>query len=182
MPERNESEYVTIARIRKVWGRRGELAAEVQTDFPERFEPGSEVVVFDGRAREKRTLEGVWFHKGFANLKFAGVDSISAAEPLVGGEIQILLADRKTLAPEQVYLSDLVGCAVMEDGPAGEEMLGTVESVQDTGAAPLLNVLTPEGELLIPFAQEICWKVDVAAKRIDVHLPAGLRELNRGPK
>ena len=182
MPETNESEYVTIARIRKVWGRRGELAAEIQTDFPERFEPGSEVVVFDGRAREKRTLEGVRFHKGLANLKFAGVDSISAAEPLVGGEIQISLAERKTLAPDQVYLSDLVGCAVIEVSPAGEEMLGTVESIQDTGAAHLLNVLTPEGELLIPFAQEICPKVDVAAKRIEVRLPEGLRELNRGHK
>jgi len=182
LPDTTESEYVTIARIRKVWGRRGELAAEVQTDFPERFEPGSEVLVFNGRAREKRTLEGVWFHKGFANLKFAGVDSISAAEPLVGGEIQIPRADRKALAPDQVYLSDLVGCAVIEVGAAGEEMLGTVESIQDTGAAPLLNVLTAEGELLIPFAQEICRKVDVGAKRIDVRLPEGLRELNRVQK
>lgn len=182
MPETNDSEYVTIARIRKVWGRRGELAAEVQTDFPERFEPGSEVIVFDGRARVKRMLEGVWFHKGFANLKFAGVDSISAAEPLVGGEIQIPLASRKTLARDQVYLSDLIGCAVVEDGPAGEEMLGTVESIQNTGAAPLLTVRTPEGELLIPFAQEICLKVNVEAKRIDVRLPAGLRELNRPRK
>ncbi len=182
MPDTNESEYVTIARIRKVWGRRGELAAELHTDFPERFAPGSEVIVFDGRAREKKTLEGVWFHKGLANLKFAGVDSISAAEPLVGGEIQIPLASRKTLEPGKVYLSDLVGCAVMEVGPAGEELLGTVESVQNTGAAHLLNVLTPEGELLIPFAQEICRKVDVGAKRIDVRLPEGLRELNRSQK
>lgn len=182
MPEANETAYVTIARIRKVWGRRGELAAEIQTDFPERFEPGAEVVVFNGRAREKRTLEGVWFHKGLANLKFAGVDSISAAEPLVGGEIQIPLASRKTLAPKQVYLSDLVGCAVVEVGAAAEELLGTVESIEETGAAPLLNVLTADGELLIPFAEEICRKVDVGAKRIEVRLPAGLRELNRGKK
>jgi 16S rRNA processing protein RimM len=182
LPETTDSEYVTIARIRKVWGRRGELAAEIHTDFPERFEPGAEVVVFDGRARETRTLEGVWFHKGLANLKFAGVDSISAAEALVGGEIQIPLASRKTLGPGEVYLSDLVGCAVIEVGPAGEEMLGTVESIQDAGATRLLNVLTPEGELLIPFAQEICRKVDVGAKRIEVRLPEGLRELNRGHK
>ena len=179
MPHDKQSEYVTIARIRKVWGRRGELAAELQTDFPERFAAGSEVVIFNGRTRETRTLEGVHFHKGLANLKFTGVDSISAAESLVGGEIQIPLGSRKMLDPGAVYFSDLVGCAIVEVGPAGEEALGTVESIEDTGAAPLLKLLTPEGELLIPFAQEICCNVDVAAKRIEVRLPAGLRELNR---
>ena len=50
----------------------------------------------------------------------------------------------------------------------GEELKGT----------PLLEVDSPSGELLIPLAQEICVQIDTAARRIEVVLPEGLRDLN----
>jgi len=173
--ETSESEYLTIARIRKVWGRRGEVAAEILTDFPERFQAGAELLILRSGSRQALPLEGARFHKGLITLKFRGFDSISEAEALVGGEVQIPFASRMPLPPGEVYLSDLVGCAVLEDG----RLLGQVESVQDTGAAPLLRVLDAEGELLIPFVEDICRTIDVAAKQIHVRLPEGLQELNK---
>ena len=60
---------------------------------------------------------------------------------------------------------------------------GRVTDVQFTGedvaGTPILVVDSVQGELLIPLAQEICVHVDTAARRIDVVLPEGLRELNR---
>ncbi len=47
------------------------------------------------------------------------------------------------------------------------------------GGVPLLAVDTSEGEVLVPLAAEFCVRIDVAAKRIDVVLPEGLRDLNR---
>jgi 16S rRNA processing protein RimM len=179
LKEPQESEYLTIARIRKVQGRRGEVAADILTDFPERFQPGAEMVLSGGGAPATVCLESVWFHKGRAILKFRGVENISEAESLVGRVIQIPLADRRPLPAGTVYLSDLVGCAVIEEGEAGVKTLGRVESVEVTGAAPLLQVITTRGELLIPFAEEICRNVDVARKEIRVRLPEGLKELNR---
>ena len=44
-------------------------------------------------------------------------------------------------------------------------------------AEPLLAVDTSRGELLVPLAEDICTMIDVAARRIEVHLPEGLREL-----
>jgi 16S rRNA processing protein RimM len=177
--ETKESQYLTIARIRKVWGRRGEVAAEILTDFPERFQAGEDVLLMRFGNRETLGLEGVWFHKGLTNLKFRGFDSISAAETLVGAEIQIPFADRMPLDPGEVFLSDLIGCSVLEEGSVLGQVLGHVESVQQTGAAPLLQVRTTEGEMLIPFAEEICRTVDIAGKQIHVRLPEGLRELNQ---
>jgi len=174
LPDRNDSECLTIARIRKVWGRRGEVAAEILTEFPERFQPGAELLLAGPGLRQQYSLESAWFHKGLVNLKFQGFDSISAAEKLVGREIVIPLSDRKPLRAGHVYLSDLIGCAALEDG----ESLGIVEAVQETGAAPLLQVRSATGELLIPFAEDICGKVDLENREIHVRLPEGLKELN----
>jgi ribosomal 30S subunit maturation factor RimM len=62
--------------------------------------------------------------------------------------------------------------------------LGTVRDVQFPGAGesvrgtPLLEVETEQGELLIPLAEDICKRIDAAARRIEVTLPEGLRDLN----
>ena len=36
-------------------------------------------------------------------------------------------------------------------------------------------------EIMVPLAQDICPKVDLAARRIEVNLPEGLLELNAKP-
>ena len=170
-----ESDYVAVGRIRKTQGRRGEVAAEVLTDFPDRFQAGQELWLSNGATWQKRLLEGSWFHKGRAILKFAGCDSISEAETLVGLWIGLPRSERHPLPAGVVYLSDLVGCDVLENN----QRLGTVEGIEETGAVPLLKVGTADGELLVPFAQEICRSVDVEKKEIRVWLPEGLKELNR---
>ncbi|MBI3895029.1 MAG: 16S rRNA processing protein RimM [Acidobacteria bacterium] len=170
-----ESEYLTIARIRKTRGRRGEVAAEVLTDFPDRFQAGREFLLSKKDVQLKGVLEESWFHKSLAILKFRGVDSISAAKALVGCWVEIPIAERRQLPPRVVYISDLIGCTVREE----DHVLGEVAGWEETGAVPLLSVRTPQGELLIPFAEEICRSVNVTKKEIQVILPEGLKELNR---
>ncbi len=166
---------LTIGTIRKTHGRHGEVAAEIQTDFPDRFGAGEELLLTDGRTVAARFLEGSWFRKGRVILKFAGCDSIAAAEMLVGSSIVVPQKARRPLPPGVVYLADLIGCTVREMG----RTLGVVEALVETGASVLLQVRTPEGELLVPFAAEICQKVDVEKQEIQVQLPEGLREINR---
>ena len=101
------------------------------------------------------------------------------ARKLVGLEVQVPFADRVRLPAGSYYISDLVGCAVHEKGGA---RVGLVRDVEIHGAeisgTPNLVVDTARGELLIPLAQEICVDVDTEARRIEVVLPEGLRELN----
>lgn len=165
-----------MARIRRPQGRRGEVAAELLTDFPERFRRGEMLWLWEG-AQERRALrlEDFWFHKGGVVLKFAGVEDIGAAERLAGRQVQVPRAERVPLAGPAVYLSDLVGCRVVERGAE----LGRIEGVDDRVGTPVLVVATPQGELLIPFAAEICRRVDVAGGVVEVELPEGLRDLNR---
>jgi 16S rRNA processing protein RimM len=168
-----------VARVLRPHGRRGEVAAEILTDFPERLTRLKSAALWNGRTDPQSTaIRSCWISQsrgGQAIFHFEGSDSISAAEKLVGLEVQIPFSERMRLPSGSYYVSDLTGCEVYEKDGA---TLGRVRGVQFTGGTPLLVVDSPPGELLIPLAQEICVRVDIAAHRIDVVLPEGLRELN----
>jgi 16S rRNA processing protein RimM len=169
-------EDVVIARIARARGIRGEVACDVETDFPERFDRLERVTVWmPGEARLSMVIEDHWFHKGRVILKFEGVDTMSAAEQLVGGRLVVAESDRDILDEDQFFEYEIVGAEVFTaDGVS----LGRVSRLMRTGGTDLLVV---EGEtkreLLIPFADDICTEVDVRAKRITVELPEGLLDL-----
>lgn len=159
----------------KTQGRRGEVAAELHTDFPERFEDRRRIFALagDGTRRELH-LESFWPHKGQIVVKFEGIDSISDAETLIGCELQIPGSERANLEPGAAYVSDLVGCRLWD----GDREIGTVSDVRfGAGEAPLL-VVQGEKEYEIPFAQAFLQRVDVGAKEIRMLLPEGLLEVN----
>jgi 16S rRNA processing protein RimM len=168
--------FVTVARVRKTQGRIGEIAADLYTDFPEKFAERKRLWAWlpDGSRREL-SLEDHWPHKGQIVLKFAGVDSINDAEQLLGSELQIERAERAELEAGAVYISDLVGCVVTD----GDKEIGTVAGIDpSSGEAPNLRVMQGARELLVPFAEAYLRKLDVSGRRIEMQLPEGLLELD----
>jgi 16S rRNA processing protein RimM len=194
--------WVIVARILRPRGNKGELAAQLLTDFPERLTKLTEVfLAATGRAvAEPRltALKSCWLsqnHKGQAVFHFEGSNSISDAEKFRGLDVLLPIEQRATPAAGQYFVDDLVGCLVFENfaEPAAVSsspcslatapaLLGVVKDVQFTGegvsGTPLLAVDTSTGELLVPLAEDICLRVDTRARRIDVVLPEGLRDLN----
>ena len=160
----------------KPQGRRGEVSAELHTDFPERFAERKRVFALhaDG-SRSELQVEESWPHKGRLVLKFGGVDSIEDADRLRGCEIQIPREERAPLEAGSAYVGDLVGCRVFDSG----REIGTVKDVQfGAGEAPLLVIESGKRELLVPLAQQYLSAMDTAAKRIEMALPEGMRELD----
>lgn len=171
--------FVTIARVIRTQGRKGEVSAILLTDFPERFDSRRRLFVLDMKgARRGMDLEDHWFHKGHVVLKFAGIDSISDGETLKGSEIQVPFSERAPLEEGEVYVSDLVGCTVY-DGP---REIGRIRDVQfGSGEAPLLVINSiPAGgkEYLVPFATVYTERIDIEHKRVELKLPAGMLELD----
>ena len=165
-----------MARVVRAQGRRGEVAADLHTDFPERFAERKQLSALapDGSRRTLR-LEEFWLHKGRVVLKFAGVDSITDAEALAGYEVQVPAAERAPLPEGAAYISDLVGSALYDRG----QLVGKVSDVQaGAGAAPLLVVTIGQRELLVPFVTDFVKSFDGQGKRLDMVLPAGLLELD----
>lgn len=165
----------------KTQGRRGEVATELHTDFPERFAERERIYALapDGMRREMR-LESSWPHLRYFVLKFRGVDSITQAEALVGCELQIPAAERVALEPGAAYVSDLLGCAVWDMTRAsGSAEVGLVAGVQfGAGEAPLLVVRSGKQEFLVPFAAEYLLSLDLPQRRIEMRLPEGLLQVD----
>jgi 16S rRNA processing protein RimM len=169
-------EFITLARVRKTQGRRGEVAVELHSDVPDRFRAGLKLLALaqDDSRRELR-VEELWPHKGHLVLKFAGIDSISDAEGLIGCELQVPRSERAQLESGWNYVSDLIGCVVFD---AGRE-IGTIEDVQfGTGEAPLLIVGTGSKRYEIPYAEAYLKSVDLEHEQIHMLLPEGMLELN----
>jgi 16S rRNA processing protein RimM len=176
---------VTLARVAKTQGRRGEVAVDVHSDVPGRLHPGMRVLALAAKsgsaknegARRELHIDDAWPHKSYVVLKFAEVDSISDAEPLVGCELQVPLGERAELEAGAAYVSDLIGCAVFDCRKNVREV-GIVKDVRfGAGEAPLL-VVAGKGEYEIPYAQEFLVRVDLEHKRIEMALPEGLLEVN----
>jgi 16S rRNA processing protein RimM len=170
------NEFVTLARVIKTQGRLGEVAVEVHSDVPDRLHPGLRIfgLAADDSRRELQ-IDEVWPHKNWLVLKFAGVDSISDAEVLIGCELQLPASERAKLEPGATYISDLIGCTLSDRG----REVGMVSDVRfGAGEAPLLVVGSGKNEHEIPYAQVFLERVDLERKRIEMNLPEGLLEVN----
>lgn len=179
MAQRDPARYLAIARIVRPQGRRGEVAAEILTDFPSRFQELRQAFVAEpGDALRPVRVEHVWPHKGRVVLKFAGVDSIESASRLRGQHLLIPREDRVPLPPHHYYLWELEGCRVLMAQDGRQREVGTVKAVEPTGGVDLLHVVTPRGEVLIPFAQSICTEIDTRQKTIVIDPPEDLLALN----
>jgi 16S rRNA processing protein RimM len=200
--------WVWLARIKRTQGRKGELFAEILTDFPEKFAERHRLWLFrepvSGRGRDARLsrpdspapreleLMHHWLHKGGIVLHFAGIDSISAAEELAGMVVAIPRAERADLEEGGVYISDLIGCVLVDIAGNEPLVVGEIEDVdRDSGPVAMLvvrpasqhmdsaNQRVRDEEILIPFAKDFLRSVDLEAKRVEMALPDGLVELNR---
>lgn len=170
-------EFITLARVVKTQGRHGEVAVEVHSDVPDRFAEGMKLLALEksGEARRDLEVEGLWPHKGLLVLKFDGVDSMSDAEELIGCELQVPGTDRASLEHGWNYVSDLVGCVVLDHGLE----IGRIEDVQfGAGEAPLLIVGSGGKRFDVPFAEAYLEAVDMALRQVRMNLPEGMLEIN----
>lgn len=191
--------FVTVARILRSRGNKGEVAAELLTDFPEHLKTQKEVfLAADLAAPRKTLLHSFWVdrnHPGQGVFHFVDVSSIADAEKLRGLAVQIPWEQRAGLPSGSYFVTDLIGCSVFElpaaaasvasspcslsEAPA---LLGQVRDVFFPGegqpGTPLLALETSQGELLVPLAEDICKRIDLTARRIEVSLPEGLRDLS----
>jgi 16S rRNA processing protein RimM len=198
-PPPEKQSWVQVARIVRPRGNKGEVLAELFTDFPERLSSFKQIYLRSGETQPQATgLRHFWVdrnHPEHGVFHFEGCTSIDAAEKLRGMDVLISMADRVELPAGRYFVSDLMGCTVFEVPESGTKLaspacsaeeaprvLGTVCDVffpgEGVAGTPLLQVETSAGEVLIPLAADICTRIDLAEQRIEVHLPEGLVDLD----
>jgi 16S rRNA processing protein RimM len=197
------SQWIAAARLLRPQGRRGELLAEPLTDLPGVFAAGLRVSLKDpNSASETGTaIESSWSptgrNAGRIVLKLAGIDTISAAESLIGHELLIPSSVLPPLEPDTWFVRDLIGCELLDESTPIGQITGVEYPMSADGrtrlpdAAPLLEVtlfssdrsnsLQPQPDAseisppaLVPFIKAWLDSVDLEAKRVVMHLPPGL--------
>lgn len=191
--------WVQIASILRPRGNKGEVAAVLLTDFPARLASLTKVYLAKGQQEPQPVaMQRFWMdqnHPGQGVFHFAGSTNISEAERFRGTDVFLPFEERVQLPAGQYFVTDLIGCTVFEipdretelSSPAcaadsAPRVVGTVRDVAFPGegfaGTPLLQIDSAQGELLVPLAEDICTRVDVAARRIEVKLPEGLLGVN----
>ena len=186
-----------IARILRARGNKGEVAAQLLTDFPARLSTLPQVYLAKNQQEPKPiALQRFWINQSHPEqgvFHFAGSTNISDAEKFRDYDVLLPFEERVQLPAGKYFVTDLIGCTVFEtpaatarlaSAPCAAEtapaVVGTVRDVffpgEGTQGTPLLQVDSSQGELLIPLAEDICTRIDTAARRIDVNLPEGLRD------
>lgn len=172
----SEDDLIVVARVARPRGLRGEVVADLLTDFPGRFEDLESVIAIapDG-SRRSLQIEEHWFQGNRIIFKFADYDSIDEAKELAGFQLAIPASDRIALPKDQFYEWELTGCRVQT---IQGETIGAVAEVMRTGGVEILVVAGDAGkEFLIPMAREICVEIDIEKRVIRVDPPEGLLEL-----
>ncbi len=176
LPEGAEP-VVAVARAVKTRGLKGEIVAELLTDFPERFADVSQLIAI--ALDEKRSvveLESYWFHQDRVILKLVGYDNIGTASAFVGCEFAVPESSRVQLPEGHFYDWELEECIV--ETTSGK-LIGHVRDVMRVGGGVELLVVESDDrhKHLIPMVQSIVIDIDTRRKKIRIDPPQGLLEL-----
>ena len=167
---------VTVGRIIRPQGNRGEVVIASATDFgPERFRPGASLQAMRDERIETLTVISSREHDGRWIVGFEGIAGIDQAETLRGLELKISADALTSLGADRYYVHDLLGCRV---DTIAHEFIGRVVDVHFGAGPPLLVIEGATGEVLVPFIEDICDRIDIAAKVIVIAPPEGLVALN----
>jgi len=168
---------IRVAKAVRTRGLKGEIVADLLTDFPERFEAIDRLIaVSPARSQRSVELESFWFQNERIILKFAGVDSIESAQEFVGYDFCIPESERVPLSDNEYYDFELEGCYVRD--VSGKDV-GKVQRVLKTGGPEILEIADDHGAtVLVPLAESIVIEIDTVAKQIVIDPPEGLLELS----
>lgn len=173
--DQTDSDLIVVARAVRTRGLKGEIVAELLSDFPERFAQVSAILAVGSGEQKTLELENHWFRNDRIVLKFAGYDDIDSAKSLLGFDFALPESERMTLSENEYYDWELEGCSVViKDGPS----LGIVRGVLRTGGVELLAIEDESArEYLVPLVESFVIKIDIMLREIVIDPPEGLLEL-----
>lgn len=167
MPEarRPERSFLVVARIVSPQGNRGEVKAELVTDFPERF--ASTSALYLGDEHQRYEVEGYRLLDRVVVLKLRGVESIDQAQQLKGALVEVPEEESVELPSGHYFWHQIIGLRVVTG--EGEE-LGTVDDILETGSNDVYVVHNGGEELLIPAIKDAVRSIDLEKGVMTVRL------------
>ena len=166
-----QPEFIVIGVVLSPWGIHGQMQVAVETDFPQRFSPSSEVYI----GGKPGVIEDVKWHKGRAIIKVAGIDSEDEAGELTGQYIEIHRDQLYNLAEDVYYHFQLIGLTVKTPGG---DVLGEITEILTTASADIYVIRGQSGEILVPATDEYVKSVNLEQGVLVIEPVEGLLDLN----
>jgi len=164
-----------LGKIAKKFSFKGEVLIYLDTDEPELYENMESVFVKFNKDLIPFFIENSNLHKNdFLRVKFEDVDSEDEADRLIGSEIYLPLNMLPKLEGNKFYFHEVIGFEV-EDKRLG--VVGIIQSINDSSAQPLFEVLNGTVEILIPMIDHFLVEIDRKNKKVVMDLPEGLIEM-----
>jgi 16S rRNA processing protein RimM len=164
-----------LGKIAKKFSFKGEVLIYLDTDEPELYENMESVFVEFNKNLVPFFIENSSLHKNdFLRVQFEDVDSEAEADTLIGCDIYLPLSMLPKLEGNKFYFHEVIGFEV-EDKRLG--IVGIIQSINDTTAQPLFEVLNGEVEILIPMIDHFLVEIDRKNKKVVMDLPEGLIEM-----
>ncbi|WP_170608460.1 ribosome maturation factor RimM [Ruegeria arenilitoris] len=165
------SDLVCVGSITGSYGVRGEVRLKSFCAVPEDIEVYSPLTNDTGNERYPLVLTRQ-IKNGFA-ARLGGIETKEQADELKGLRLYARRDQLPSLPDDEFYHTDLIGLDVYDTGGT---LLGSVKSVQNHGAADLLELHGPglNSTVLLPFTREAVPTVDLEKGRIVADPPEGL--------
>lgn len=164
-----------LGKIAKKFSFKGEVLIYLDTDEPELYENMESVFVEFNNNLVPFFIENSSLHKNdFLRVRFEDVNTEEEADRLLGSAIYLPLKMLPKLSGNKFYFHEVIGFKV-EDKRLG--IVGEIQSINDSSAQPLFEVLNGEVEILIPMTDHFLVKIDRENKKVIMDLPEGLIEM-----
>jgi 16S rRNA processing protein RimM len=164
-----------LGKIAKKFSFKGEVLAYLDTDEPELYQNLESVFVECNKHLVPFFIENSSLHKNdFLRIRFEDLNTEEEADALLGNDLYLPLNMLPKLSGNKFYFHEVIGFEV-EDKRLG--IVGEIQSVNDTTAQPLFEVLKGHTEILIPMIDHFLVKIDRENKKVIMDLPEGLIEM-----
>ncbi len=164
-----------LGKIAKKFSFKGEVLVYLDTDEPELYENLESMFVECGKHLVPFFIEYSSLHKNdFLRVRFEDVKNEEEADALLGNHVYLPLKMLPKLTGNKFYFHEVIGFEV-EDKRLG--IVGEIQSINDSSAQPLFEVLNDGVEILIPMIDHFLVKIDRENKKVIMDLPEGLIEM-----
>ena len=164
-----------LGKVAKKFSFKGEVLVYLDTDEPELYEEMESVFVEFNKNLVPFFIDSSSLHKNdFLRVQFEDVDSEEEADKLLGCAVYLPLSHLPNLEGDKFYFHEVIGFEI-EDQRLG--VIGVIQSVNDSTAQPLFEVLNGSVELLIPMIDLFLVEIDRPNKKVKMNLPEGLVEM-----
>lgn len=165
-----KEECFELGFITKIHGLKGDVQVFLDVDIPEAYQKMESVLVEMDNALIPFFMNQIHVKGQKAVVHFEEIDTIEAAESLIGKSLFLPLNVLPTLESGQFYFHDVIGFDVEDKGT----LIGKV-SYFNSGSAQTIMVVDMGGiEVLIPVTEEIVLEAKLDEKKMLVDLPEGL--------